>query len=551
TNAITIQEIYDRNYQFARPPDRPTLNAVPGDGQVTLFWDGVAEQSVDPVLGDDFQGYRIFKSTDPFFRDVETVTDAFGNDALRVPFRQFDRDDGIEGLYVTTDPRVRGVPFDLGDDTGLRYSLVDSLVNNGQRYYYAVTAYDSGSPDFFPAENDIPSSIREDGTFFTGSNVVEVIPNAPAAGFVQGEIVGDVEQVAGPATGEAFAEVLDPRMLMEGAQYTVVFSDEEPSADSFFVQRGGEVIASNQVGDAASTVFDGVRLIFNNDQTRVFEDSTGWVNPGDLIDTFEGEINVVDWRYTGMAVPYDYEIQFADEAVGQAIGGFVLGIPPFGPTAVAGPTNFTVRNTTLDRPAEHVFFEPSSATRNGFFDAPGELIFIYETIEGIEEGERFPTYIVRARQNPDGTFGAFPSSGDVYNLVTRKPFSIRDRLALSTVSSKVDDTLAQDQLDRIRVVPNPYVAAASWERALPPTVTSGRGERRIDFIHLPAGSTVRVFNVRGALIRELQHDSDIADGTVSWDLRTREGLEVAYGIYYYHVEAPGVGERTGQLALIK
>ena len=544
TNTITIQEIYDRNYQFARPPDRPTLNAVPGDGQVTLFWDGVAEQSVDPILGDDFEGYRIFKSTDPFFRDVETVTDAFGNDALRVPFRQFDRNDGIEGLYVSNDPRVRGVPFNLGDDTGLRYSLVDSLVNNGQRYYYAITAYDTGSPDFFPAENDIPSSIREDGTLFTGNNVVEVIPNAPVAGYVQGEIVGEVTQTAGPGTGEAFAEVLDPRMLLEGAQYTVTFSQEEPSADSFFVKRGGEVIASNRIADAPSTVFDGVRLIFNNDQTRIFEDSTGWADPAGLTDTFEGEVNVTEWRYFGMAVPYDYEISFGADGAGQSLGGFNLGV--FGPMAEAEPTNFTIRNATLDRDVEFVFYEPS-ATDNDRFDAPGEFIFLYEMLDG----KPFPTYIVRARQNPDGTYGAFPDQGDVFNLVTRKPFSVRDQLVLSTVSSRVDDTLAQDELDRIRVVPNPYVAAASWERPLPPTVTSGRGDRRIDFIHLPAGSTVRVFNVRGALIRELQHDSDIADGTVSWDLRTREGLEVAYGIYYYHVEAPGIGERTGQLALIK
>jgi hypothetical protein len=82
-------------------------------------------------------------------------------------------------------------------------------------------------------------------------------------------------------------------------------------------------------------------------------------------------------------------------------------------------------------------------------------------------------------------------------------------------------------------------------------VTSGRGERRVDFIHLPANSRVRIFDVRGALIRELVHDSPINDGTVSWDLRTRENLETAYGVYFYHVDAPGVGERTGRLALIK
>ena len=103
----------------------------------------------------------------------------------------------------------------------------------------------------------------------------------------------------------------------------------------------------------------------------------------------------------------------------------------------------------------------------------------------------------------------------------------------------------------MRVVPNPYVAGASWERDLPPTITSGRGERRIDFIHLPAGAKVQIFNVRGELVRTLYHDGGMDDGTVRWDLRTRENLEVAYGIYLYHVEVEGLGSTTGKLAIIK
>lgn len=134
---------------------------------------------------------------------------------------------------------------------------------------------------------------------------------------------------------------------------------------------------------------------------------------------------------------------------------------------------------------------------------------------------------------------------------TFKPFSTRDRYAYAVRGSVVSAEEARAQLDRIRVVPNPYVGGASWERPLPPTITSGRGERRIDFIHLPAGSVVRIYTARGELVRELRHEGPIGDGTVSWNLRTREDLDVAYGVYFYHVDAPGVGEKTGKLALIK
>ncbi len=52
-------------------------------------------------------------------------------------------------------------------------------------------------------------------------------------------------------------------------------------------------------------------------------------------------------------------------------------------------------------------------------------------------------------------------------------------------------------------------------------------------------------------MRELVHDGGLDDGAVSWDLKTREGLDVAYGVYFYHVEAPGGLSKTGKLALIK
>ena len=52
-------------------------------------------------------------------------------------------------------------------------------------------------------------------------------------------------------------------------------------------------------------------------------------------------------------------------------------------------------------------------------------------------------------------------------------------------------------------------------------------------------------------MRELNHDDSIDRGYVDWDLRTRENLDVAYGIYFYHLEAPGVGTKTGKIALIK
>jgi hypothetical protein len=36
-----------------------------------------------------------------------------------------------------------------------------------------------------------------------------------------------------------------------------------------------------------------------------------------------------------------------------------------------------------------------------------------------------------------------------------------------------------------------------------------------------------------------------------WDMLSKDGNEIAYGIYLYHVEAPGIGEKLGRFAVIK
>jgi hypothetical protein len=48
----------------------------------------------------------------------------------------------------------------------------------------------------------------------------------------------------------------------------------------------------------------------------------------------------------------------------------------------------------------------------------------------------------------------------------------------------------------------------------------------------------------------LNHDANIEDGTVSWNLKTKENLDVAYGVYFYVLESPA-GKKTGKIAIIK
>jgi len=49
----------------------------------------------------------------------------------------------------------------------------------------------------------------------------------------------------------------------------------------------------------------------------------------------------------------------------------------------------------------------------------------------------------------------------------------------------------------------------------------------------------------------IEHYGTKIDGAESWDLVSKDGMDIAYGIYIYHVEAPGIGEKIGKFAVIK
>ncbi len=105
TAAKTVQTIYNQNYRFFKPPVVPHVTAVPGDKKVSLYWDTRAEESLDPITGKDFEGYVIYRSTDPGFGDIETVTDGKGSQFLSTPLKD------LSGYECKWDVAKRDEPY--------------------------------------------------------------------------------------------------------------------------------------------------------------------------------------------------------------------------------------------------------------------------------------------------------------------------------------------------------------------------------------------------------------------------------------------------------
>ncbi|MBI5662619.1 MAG: hypothetical protein HZC46_10780 [Ignavibacterium album] len=563
-NKETVQQIYNANYNFSKPPIKPILTAIPGDQKVILYWDNIAEESRDPFLGyengdptqgykKDFEGYLIYRSTEPEFNDIKVITDSKGSPKYWKPIAQFDLKDGIKG----PDPvGINGAHFWRGDDTGLQYSYVDTDVKNGVKYYYACVSYDMGDPNFGTAglqPSECTKIITEDfagNLQFVDINCAVVVPNAPVAGYVPPQIQGNTKHVSeGVGTGSIQLNILDPRVVLEGAQYTVQFnsSDDYP----LYHSKSYKIIKTyNGVTDTILTVdssyfgierisppFDGMAITALNDTVVAIIDSlTGWL---------VGNSNLIVYPFPdatpirGIPWPADYEITFYDTPQDTTY----IQSPPL---YRRFPVNLKVWNKTEGKYSK-VAVKDNDGSQSLTI---GDQIQILEFQGAISPSNvRFAWNITYdAPADPNAT-PVYPANGDKYLISTSKQFKTGDKFIFSTKAVSVDKNLAQEQLSKIDVVPNPYLGAAVWERRN--LNSTGRGERKIDFINLPNQCTIRIYTVTGQLIKTLYKDSGYLDGTISWNLVTDDGMDAAYGVYVYHVDAPGVGEYIGKFALIK
>jgi hypothetical protein len=117
---------------------------------------------------------------------------------------------------------------------------------------------------------------------------------------------------------------------------------------------------------------------------------------------------------------------------------------------------------------------------------------------------------------------------------------------------------AQEALDLISVVPNPYYAHSDYEQTETDNV--------IKVTNLPANCQVNIYSIEGRLIRNYKIAQDYPDKiqngisrlgefgnplaenqiltSLEWDLKNQSGVPVGSGVYLIHVLVPNVGERV-------
>ena len=563
TNLEAAQTLHSKNFEFAKPPATPVLNGVAGDGSVTLFWSDEVEGLVDNAsMLQDFEGYNLYRSVNRGLSwdqiDRNQVMDAGPN---AVPLARYDRANGI------------------GDDTGIAYSYRDETVINGIEYWYSLTAFDQGNSSIASLESPIGNSLAP-------KNVVGLTPRSNATNHISSASSGVTHtgtgrsnyllkvdpvspdllssykylltfdyvhrQEIGDPGVRAYVEILDSS-IVPTTQYGFDFltssvvdlynlTSQEiiyPNMPFYwdyiwsYIWADGalyvnfentDVSKSPSPGDYFSLIFAAtLRRIAGSDTTIVmesqqFEPDIPLVSEDGLVMRFEPQPILQD-----ISVPpilnysLDFEVMDEDSLIES---GYRISVSGIG----TGPEDETFLITGVLREVDTVLFE-------------ADTVYSLESItfDGIEATLTFD------HESP-------PPVGTTTTLTSVPPWSphIQDAYSFGVIEEEFNPPDKENELQSIRVVPNPYMAGSLWEAEY----GSYRREpiRQIQFTNLPSECEIRIFTLSGDLIKTLEHNT--THGTETWDMRAEGGREIVSGIYLYQVESAGI-EYLNRFAVIK
>ena len=526
--ATVAQNAVDANFNLPKPPSRPKLYSSNGDFKATLYWDDSAELSYDEFSGYDFEGYRLYRSKD------KGIT--WDNVA------EFD-------LVNTT-----------GSNTGLQYSYVDTTVINGFEYWYSITAYDRGSSLVESLESPIGNSLD-------AVNTVSVTPRSNAIGRTSVSAIDVINLNTGNSNYIFEASVVDDEALV-GNEYKTTFN----------------ILSRKEVGDLATDV---TVLVTDSAATKPYKYAIEFTGPNtfdlknitlntviragynypsggrDLTITGDGlRISMRDSSVTasefrpeqGDVITINYAMNVVlnqqdsviknrphqlDQIQTTVDGVSIQLVEPQiikSVSRIGGADNvemdFEVTDASLVQEKIYIAsIEGNGSVNNSGFvllsvtETDIQLDTLYSsdtfTFDGIEGTITFPS------SNP-------PAAGNKFSVETIKPIqpNIKDSYAFKIKGAQIDPQKVTSELNKIRVVPNPYLVSSLYE----PEFGELRKEplRQIQFVNLPPECTIYIFTVDADLIKTINHNS--TNGTEVWDLRTEGGRELAAGMYIYVVK---------------
>jgi hypothetical protein len=198
------------------------------------------------------------------------------------------------------------------------------------------------------------------------------------------------------------------------------------------------------------------------------------------------------------------------------------------------PDTFTVSPPGWDLVPGGLAWPRRESAQNLYPDQVGLYLYHRDTLSGEVTDS---SYVFVRTLNGDSTETP-PSHGDRFTISVHKPLMPGVVYRFTCVGDQYADS---PPLDSIRVVPNPYIVQAAWE------ISST--EKMLMFTHLPLKCDIHIYTLAGEHVATVVHDSDL--GYEFWDLKSKHGLDVAYGLYIYVVETEWGETKVGKFSVIR
>jgi hypothetical protein len=605
TKDRAAQIAYDLDFNLTPSPPNPIVHVVPQDQAITLWWEANAESysGFDPLLTDtiklnvsgteytipvtdktfDFEGYRIWQYKDQAGIEPPVLIATFDIVNGVTEIRNYTYD------YIKiNDANISQDPIIGGSDNGItRYiTLTQNAINNGplfngNPYYFAVTAY-GYSKYSDPPVLESPANIIE---VFPGQPPIDVEYTHPALSNVF------FNHSVGFGDGSVYVKVIDPNLLT-GHNYEVSFTNVGGLRYSLFDKTDGDTLIYNsndfgtdsthknftdgfvlmvqntgaeQLGTATSKVRfvrevkgpQGVEMtpknVFSTAATTRLNSTNTWTVRAVAGENQEASDDLQKLAYRSLGTD-DYEIRFTETGSEYYTSGYT----PIGPLQKVDPKGkgtvpFEVWRIPSDpaQSPERLIIKVYDKVRDTTWSIQsGQYESFYTFIPKIP----YPDVLPETSTNDLGTneaarfkignfviAGQLPAPGTVIRVTTWKPLTTSDVFTATIEAPKFNNVeVAKQNVNDISVFPNPYFGANNLER--------DKYQRFMRFTNLPPQVTVRIFTLSGVYVAKLEKNSD--SQYLDWNLRNKDGLPVASGVYLAYLDIPNVGTRVMKLAVI-
>ena len=111
----------------------------------------------------------------------------------------------------------------------------------------------------------------------------------------------------------------------------------------------------------------------------------------------------------------------------------------------------------------------------------------------------------------------------------------RYEFSTKSIAARANDVnVAENALDLIRVVPNPYYASSYYE--------DSQLDNIVKITNLPERCTISIYGLNGTRVRQIRKDNTLT--FVEWDLRNNYNVPISSGVYILHIDAGELGEKV-------